>query len=113
MTAPGRGERGGGALDGRLHPLTENELLAVLLVLTDTYFALLQPVLREERRVVLLRDPRHRKRERRLLLRAVHPEAVGLRRLPVQECDRRSCRRVRLERHLLVDRARLPAGDDV
>src|SRR6188472_1841316 len=93
--------------------ISVNELLAVLGVLTDADFALLQPVLREEQLVVLLRDPRHRKSERRLLLSVVHPEAVRLRLLPVQQRDRRSCRGVRLERHLLVDGARLPAREDV
>src|SRR4029453_4325094 len=90
-----------------------NELLAVLLVLTDAHFALLEPVLREERLVVLLRDPRHRKSERRLLLPLVHPEAVRLRLFAVEQRDRRGCRGIRLERHLLVDGARLPTREDV
>src|SRR6476660_7574241 len=113
MTAPGRGERGGGAWRGRLHLLTVNELLAVLRVLTDAHVALLQPLLLEERLVVLLRDPRDGKGQRRLLLVAVLPEPVRRRLLPMEEPDRRRGRGVRLQRHLLVDGARLPAGEDV
>src|ERR1700751_3263479 len=110
MTSPGRESNGGGARSGRPHHFTRNALLllAELLVLPDAHLTLLQPPLGEELLVVLLRDPLHRDDERRLLLPLVHPEAVALRRLAVKQRDRCSGHGIRLERHVLVDRARLP-----
>src|SRR5262245_33189303 len=99
--------------EGRLHHLTANALAAVLLVLTDADLAPLQPALLEELLVVVLRDPLHREDDRRLLLPLDHPEAVRLRRLSVEQRDRGGGHGVRLERHVLVDRARLPPREDV
>src|SRR5581483_4146226 len=98
---------------GRLHRQWLRMLFAVLLVLPDADFALLEPALREELLVVRLRDPLHRQRERRLLLLAVQAEAVRLRLLALEERERRRHRGLRLVRDVLVDRAALPAGEDV
>ena len=49
----------------------------------------------------------------RLRMLAVRPGPVRLRLLALEERDRGICSSLRLVRHVLVDRARLPAGDDV
>ena len=108
-----RGERGGGAR--RAPPpsrVTRSYLQYCLYAPTQTslFFRNLSV---KSARVVRLRDPDDRKRQRRLLLLAVLPEAVRLRLLAVEERDRSRSRGVRLVRHVLVDRARLPAGEDV
>src|ERR1700760_2690516 len=93
--------------------LTVNEILSVLLLLTDAHFAPRQPMLLEELLVVLLRDPLDRKNLGRLLLALVRPERVRRRLLALEQGFRSRDRGGRLFRHVLVDRARLPAGEDV
>ena len=97
---------------GRLHRI-RFDLLAVLLVDADADVALLQELVREEPLVVRLRDPDHRKRQRRLILRAVLPERVRLRLRALDQRDGGCSSSVRLVRHVLVDGTRLPAGEDV
>src|SRR6478735_6206210 len=89
------------------------DLLAVLLVLPRAHVAALQELVREETRVVGLRDRDHGDHEWRLLLRAVRPGRIRLRRLPLEQGNSCRCGRIRLVGHVLVDGVRLPARDDV
>src|SRR3954447_4731186 len=84
-------------------------LRAVLLVDPDADLALLHEALPEQERVVRLRDPDRRQQDR---LRAAD-RAVRLDRLTLDEVDRGLRGGVRLGTDGLVDRAALPAGDDV
>src|ERR671934_1294958 len=94
-------------------PLTD-PLLAELRELADADVALLQELVLEEPRVVLLRDRDDRQLDGRLLLAAVLAEPVDARDLLVlQHGFDRLDRCVYLERDVLVDRHRLPARDDV
>src|SRR3954454_14403598 len=97
---------------GRLHRCCY-ELLAVLPIGTDAHVAPLQELVREEARVVVLRDPDDRQSQGRLRMLAVRPGSVRLRLLAFEERDRSLCGGVRLVGHVLIDRAGLPAGDDV
>src|SRR5262249_11445821 len=81
-------ESAGGGAARTPPPEPERLLLAVLLVVADADLALLQEALREELRVVLLRDPLHGERLRRFLLVAVQPERVRVRLGAVQQRNR-------------------------
>src|SRR3954471_17293676 len=98
---------------GRLQRWTHSMLFAELRVLAYADVLPLQELVREEALVVRLRDPDDRQRVRWLRMRAVRPCAVRLRLLALEEVDRGLSCRVRLSRHVLVDGAGLPAGDDV
>src|SRR5262245_29587345 len=103
----------GGGVRRRLH-LVLRTRLAVLRELADADVALLQELVLEEPRVVRLRDRDDRQRDGRLLLAAVLAEPVDTRDLLVlDEGYGRSRCRIRFGRHVLVDRHRLPARDDV
>src|SRR5439155_23118452 len=84
-------------------------LLAVLRVDAVTDLALLQESVREELRVVRLGDPDRLQQDR---LRAADLAVDAGYRLAVDDRDRSCCGRVGLEANGLVDRARLPAGED-
>src|SRR5574341_996263 len=96
-------------------PLTLTSLLlAVLLVLSDADVALLQELVLEEPRVVLLVDGDDRQSDGRLLLLAVRAGRVDPRRcLAPEQGDGGRGGRVGLGGHVLVDGVRLPARDDV
>src|SRR5437899_9006857 len=83
---------------GRLHR-ARVDLLAVLLVRADADVAPLQELVREEPRVVRLRDPDHGKRQRRLVRAAVLPDRGGLRRLALEEGNGSLGRSLRLVGH--------------
>src|SRR5437763_16196453 len=94
-------------------PRLTARLLAELRELPDADVALLEELVREEPRVVGLRDRDHGDRQRGFLLGAVLPEPVGLWLLAVEQRNRCRRRGLGLGRHVLVDGHRLPAGDDV
>ena len=110
------GERPNGAVEaprGRLHRCSLDAYLQYCLYVADAHVAPLQEPVREEALVVGLRDPDHRQRIGRLRMLAVRPGPVRLGLLALEERDRSICGSLRLGGHVLVDRARLPAGDDV
>src|SRR5436190_8578510 len=89
-------------------------LLAELRELADADVALLDELVLEEPRVVLLGDRDDRESDGRLLLAAVLAEPVDPGHLLVlEQGDGCRCGCVGLEGHGLVDGHRLPAGDDV
>src|SRR5690348_8950637 len=108
-----RSSRVGGAPKDASNAGSREMLLAVLRVRPDAHVALLQELVREEPLVVRLRDPNDRQSKSRLVLRTVLAEAVRLRLLTLDQCDCRRSGSVRLGRHVLVDRAALPTGEDV
>src|SRR5918996_1205533 len=88
-------------------------LVAELLELPGAHLAPLEETVPEETRVVRLGDRGHRDEEGELPLALVRARPVG-RGLPaLEQRDRSRSGRVRLVRHVLVDRVGLPAGDDV